>query len=624
MENVEIARVLNEVADLLELKGENRFRVRAYRNAARTVDGMAEPLAQLVEQGADLTEIPSIGEDIAGYIEELVRTGRLRRLEEARKKVPPSLAELMKVEGIGPKRATRFYHELGVKTVAQLERALERGDVERMPGMGARTAERLLRAVRDYRKHVTRFKLSDADQLVRPLVAYMREAPGIEALDVAGSYRRRRETVGDIDLLAVCEKAAPVMEHFAAYPEVARVDSAGGTRGAVVLRTGLHVDLRILKRESYGAALHYFTGSQAHNIAVRKLGIARGLKINEYGVFRVARGGREEARRAADGGAGAGEAATESARGGVDVDGGERAKTSAGRGRKARAGGAKEVRIAGEREEDVFAAVGMDWVPPELREDRGEVEAALAHELPKLLTLDDIRGDLQMHTEWSDGRDTIEAMARACRDRGYQYVAITDHSRAVTVAHGLDAAALRRQWKEIDRVRRRVRGIEILKGIEVDILEDGSLDLPDEVLEQLDVVVAAIHSHMGQSKAKMTDRIIRAIAHPAVDILAHPTGRIINRREPYAVDIDAVLEAAAEHHVAVELNAYPDRLDLDDAQVHRARELGVKIAIDTDSHSTEHLRYMSYGVDQARRGWLEKKDVLNAMTAKGVRRWLGK
>lgn len=370
------------------------------------------------------------------------------------------------------------------------------------------------------------------------------------------------------------------MDHFTAYPTAARVEIAGPTRGTIVLRSGLSVDLRILPRRSYGAALHYFTGSKAHNIAVRKLGIERGLRISEYGIFRVGRGEKK--------GKEAGE------------------------------------RIGGEREEEVFEAVGMVWVPPELREDRGEVEAALKGKLPHLLTLKDIRGDLQMHTRWSDGKNSVEEMARACQERGYEYMAITDHSRAVAVARGLDPKRLEKQWKEIERARHKVKGIEILRGMEVDILHDGTLDLPDEWLEQLDVVIAAVHTRMGMGRAKMTDRIIKGISHPAVHILAHPTGRIINEREGYQLDLEAVLEAAKAHGVAVELNAQPDRLDLNDTQVRRAKELGVKVSIDTDAHSVETLRFITYGIDQARRGWLEKGDVVNCMTWARLRQWLGR
>jgi DNA polymerase (family 10) len=581
MENVEIARALREVADLLEVRGENPFKVRAYRNAARTIEGLTRPLADLVREGADLEEIPSIGKDMAGYITELVRTGRLRRLEELERKIPHGVAELMRLEGVGPKKAMTLHRELGVRNIDDLARALDEGEVEKLPGFGKRSAEKLRRAIRDYRRHVERYKLSDADQLIRPILDYMRGAPGLRELEVAGSYRRRVETIGDVDILAAAAEPKRVVAHFTAYPGARRVESAGTTRATLVLPSGLHVDLRVVPPRSWGAALHYFTGSKAHNIAVRRLGVAKGLRINEYGIFRVRKG-----------------------------------KTAGGRERLERIGGATE--------DEVFRAVGMDPVPPELREARGEVEAARKHALPKLISPDDIRGDLQMHTRWSDGQATVEAMARAAKERGYAYIAITDHSPAVAVAGGIGTAELEKQWREIDAVNRRVKGITVLKGVEVDILADGSLDLPDEFLERLDVVVAAVHSKMGLSKARMTDRIIKGIGHPAVHILAHPTGRIINRREPYAVDIDSVLEAAAELGVAVELNAQPDRLDLSDVHAFRARELGVRIAIDTDAHTVDQLGFMRYGVDQARRAWLGRGDVVNTMDVAGLRKWLAR
>jgi DNA polymerase (family 10) len=528
----------------------------------------------------------------------LVETGRLGVLAEARRAVPASVAELMRLNGVGPKRAVRFYRELGIESVAELEEALERGEVARLSGFGERSAERLRQAIEDYKKHTTRFKLSEADQLVHPLLEYRRGATGIEEVEVAGSYRRRVETIGDIDLLAVGEPAEPIMEYFTSYPTTARVDIAGPTRGTIILRSGLHVDLRILPRRSYGAAQHYFTGSKAHNIAVRTLGIERGLRISEYGIFRV--GKRAAARSAAE------------------------AESGAARKKAKGEGPESGVRIGGEREEEVFAAVGMEWLPPELREDRGEVEAALAGQVPHRVESGDIRGDLQMHSEWSDGKNTIEEMARGCLALGYEYMAITDHSRAVRVARGLDSGRLEEQWREIERVRERVPGLRILRGMEVDILHDGSLDLPDEFLVRLDIVLVAVHTRMNMKLAEMTDRIIRGIGHPGVHILAHPTGRIINRREPYQVDLEAVLGAAAELGVAVELNAQPDRLDLNDVQVRRARELGIKIAIDTDSHSVETLGFMRYGIGQARRGWLERGDVVNCMGWKALQGWLGR
>jgi DNA polymerase (family 10) len=583
MENVEIARVLDEIADLLEIEGANPFRIRSYRNASRFIGSLTRPLAAMVGAKEDLAELPTIGKDIAGYIEELVETGKLRRLEELRGEVPETLADLLRLEGVGPKRARKLWSELHIESIEDLEAAIEKGRVQELEGFGERSAEKIRRSIQDFRKHVGRVRIAEADLLVVPVLEHMRKAPGVGRIEVAGSYRRRMETVGDLDLLIAAERAAPVMRHFTSFPGARRVEAAGDTRGAIVLRTGLHVDLRIVDPRSYGSALHYFTGSKDHSVAIRKRGVERGLKINEYGVFRVPR---------KKGGPG----------------------RSAGSGR----------RIGGADERDVFDAVGLPWIPPELRENRGEIAAAEKGALPILIQPEDIRGDLQMHSTWSDGKSSIREMAEACRKLGYEYLAITDHSRRVTVAGGMDEKRLEKQWKEIDRVRKQVEGIEILRSLEVDILKDGSLDLDDEHLSALDLVVVSVHSFMDLSKRQQTDRIVKAISHPAAHILAHPTGRLINVREPYDMDLEEVLHAAKANGVAVELNAHPERLDLSDIHVFRARELGVPVVINTDAHSPHDLRYMRYGVDQGRRGWLEKKDVLNTKTFKQLKRWLGK
>jgi DNA polymerase (family X) len=584
MENVEIARLLNKYADLLEIQGEDLFRVLAYRNAARTVESLSQPVAQLLEEGKDLKKLklPGIGKSMAEHVEEIIKTGTLQALKQLRKKLPASLDELLEIEGLGPKRTKQLYEKLGISSIKKLEQAIDSGKVEALSGFGEKSAKKIRRAIQNLAKRPKRFKLLDADQLVRPLIEYLRKGGGIDQLEVAGSYRRRMETVGDLDILAACEKPEPVMKRFQSYPEVARVIAAGTTRGTVILRSGLQVDLRILPRRCYGAALVYFTGSKAHNIAVRKLGVERGLRISEYGVFRVPKGKKAEE---------------------VGIEEGER--------------------IGGTKEEDVFRAVNLDWVPPELREDRGEIQAAQKHKLPDLIVLDDIRGDFHMHSKWTDGNSTILEMVRACKERGYQYCAITDHSQAVRVAGGLSAEDFKKQREEIEQAREKVRGITVFTGCEVDILPDGSLDLPDDLLEKLDVVVAAVHAKMDMTQSEMTKRVLKALAHPAVTVLAHPTGRLINQREPFAIDLEEIFHAAKENEVAVELNAQPDRLDLNDLHLFRAREVGVKIAIDTDAHSTEQLRFMRYGIDQARRGWLEKRHVLNTMTEPQLQKWLG-
>jgi DNA polymerase (family 10) len=583
MENVEIAHLLGKYADLLEIQGEGRFRVLAYRNAARTIETLSRPVTQLIVEGKDLKtlKLPGIGERMAHHVEEIVKTGTFQALKALRKEIPVTLDELLEVEGLGPKRTKQLYEKLGISSVKQLEQAIASGNLESLPGFGKKSVENIRRAIQNWAKRPKRFKLLDADQLVRPLIEYLREGGNIERLEVAGSYRRRMETVGDIDILAASDNAKPVMQRFQTYPEVERVIAAGTTRGTVILRSGLQVDLRILPQRCYGAALHYFTGSKAHNIAVRTLGVERGLRISEYGIFRAPKGKKPEE---------------------VGIEDGER--------------------IGGAREEDVFRAVGLDWVPPELREDRGEIQAAQRHHLPDLIALDDIRGDLHLHSKWTDGKSTILEMARACKERGYQYCAITDHSKAVRVAGGLNAEGFKRQREEIEQAREKVPGITVFTGCEVDILPDGSLDLPDDLLVQLEVVVAAVHSKMDMPQSEMTQRVLKALAHPAVNILAHPTGRLINQREPFAIDLEQIFHAAKEHNIAVELNAQPDRLDLNDRHSLRAREIGVRIAINTDAHRTEQLHFVRYGIDQARRGWLEKRHVVNAMPRPQLEIWL--
>jgi DNA polymerase (family 10) len=576
MENLEIAAVLKEFGDLLEIKGSNPFRIRAYRNAVRTINDLTRPLAAMVEGGEDLTALPGIGKEMASHIRELVEWGELSALEALGEEVPRTLTDLIRLEGVGPKKAKTLWEELEVTSVDELEEALEADRVARLPGFGRKSADKILRSIGDFRKHQGRFLLSESDVLIRPLLHYLEKIPNVQRVEVAGSYRRRQETVGDIDILVLCEEdCEAVMEGFRSYPGAVRVEAAGGTKGRIVLRSGLPVDLRILPRESYGSALHYFSGSKEHNVAIRSLGVKKGLRINEYGVFR-----------------GAGSEASE------------------------------EERLGGEEEEDVFRAVDLPWISPLLRENRGEIEAAARGILPELLTVQRIRGDLQMHSTWSDGANTLREMAEACRDRGYEYLSITDHSQAVTVAGGLKPHQVREQWEEVEEVRQSVDGIHLFRSLEVDILKDGSLDMPDEILAGLDVVLVSVHSFMNMSLVEMTDRVIRALEHPQVDILAHPTGRILNRREPFALDVEAVLQAASDLDVAVELNAHPSRLDLHDRYLRRAKELGVKVAVSTDAHSVQDLDLMTYGIDQACRGWLEAGDILNAMPLDEFQSWI--
>ncbi len=582
MENLDVARTLTTLADLLEIQGASPFRIRAYRNAVATINNLTRTLESMVEAGEDLTELPGVGKSVAKHVTELLKTGRITRLEEVSAEYPITLVELVRLDGVGPKKAKKLFDELGVKSVDELEAALDAGTVQQLGGFGAKSADKVRNSIDDYRKHTGRFQVHEAEKLIAGLLEYVRATPGVAEAVVAGSLRRRKETIGDVDILARFEgNGAEVISRFVSYSGVARVLGAGETKGSVLLHSGLQVDLRVIPGRSFGAALQYFTGSKEHNVSVRTRAVRQGLRVNEWGVFRVPENSEADEIGKEDG-----------------------------------------QRLAGDTEAEVYEALGMAWVPPELRENRGEVEAAIEGTLPELVTLDQIRGDLQMHSTWSDGAASLEEMAQACKALGYEYIAVTDHSQAMAMVQGLTPERARKQWAEIDEVRERVDGIEIFKSVEIDILKDGSLDMPDDVLDELDVVVISIHSFMDMDRSTMTDRVLKAMAHPTVDILAHPTGRRINRREPFEMDIEAVLEAAADLGVAVELNANPNRLDLKDTHVYRAKELGVPVVISTDAHFPLGLADMRFGIDQARRGWLSAKDVLNTRTLPEFRSWL--
>jgi DNA polymerase (family 10) len=563
--NTEIADALDQVADLLELEQANAFRIRAYRNAARVVRGLGSEVSTLVARGEDLAELPGIGRDLAGKIKELAATAHLPMLDELRRHLPAIALELLRLPGLGPRRVKTLCETLEIHSLEQLHRALLDGKVRELPGFGPALEKKLLQAIEDRAKGPARFKLAAVEGLAVPLIEYMKQAPGLEQVAVAGSYRRCQETVGDIDMVAAASKGPPIVEWLAKYPEIARVAAMGPTRATIVLRAGLQVDLRVVSASSYGAALHYFTGSKAHNIAIRRMGQERGLKINEYGVFR----GRS--------------------------------------------------RIAGQSEAEVYGAVGLPFIAPELRENRGEIEAAAAGKLPRLVELSEIRGDLHMHSTATDGQNSIAEMAEAARAEGLEYIAITEHSRRIAMAHGLDAAELRRQMTEIDRLNAGAPGITILKGIEVDILDDGKLDLPDSVLGELDVVVASVHSRFNLSRERQTERILRAMERPHFTILAHPTGRLIGERPPYDVDMVRLIAAARDRGCFLELNAHPDRLDLTEIHCRMAKEAGVLVSIATDAHRTAELSYLRFGVGQARRGWLGPENVLNTRSLQELR-----
>ncbi len=556
--NAEIARIFREVADQLELTHANQFRIRAYRNAARTVEECARSVSSIARATPkELEELPGIGADLAGKIGQIVKTGTLPMLATLERLAPKGATELMHVPGIGPSKARVLSKRLHVRSLEGLKRVAREGRIHRLRGFGAATERRILTELATPMLSDRRWLRARAAQYGEPLVTWMLAAENVTRAEIAGSYRRGRDTVGDLDILAESKDGRATVKHFLAYPEIRRVTAHGSTRAAMQLAGGLNVDLRVVPPQSYGAALHYFTGSKSHSIAIRALGRANGLKISEYGVYRG------------------------------------------------------DKRLGGREERDVFEAVGLPWIPPELRESRGEIDAARAGKLPRLVELRDIRGDLQMHTTDSDGRNTLEEMTEAAREAGYDYIAVTDHTPTVRIAGGLDRAGFRRQMRRIDKLNAKLQRLTILKGAEVDVHADGSLDLDDEMLAEFDIVIVSMHSSLGLSPARQTQRLTRALQNPFVNLLGHPTGRLISRRQGARFDLDEVCRVAASEGVLLEINAQPERLDLDDISARRAVELGASVAIDTDAHSIEELRFMRWGIDQARRGWIERGDVVN-------------
>ncbi|HEX3131840.1 MAG TPA: DNA polymerase/3'-5' exonuclease PolX [Thermoanaerobaculia bacterium] len=569
MNNAEIASVLEEVADVLEIKDENPFRIRAYRNAVRSIEVLTTPLSRMVEEGKPLTSLQGIGKEMANHIKEMVETGTLGYRDQLLAEIPRSLIDLVRLPGVGPKKAKKLWDELQICSVEELEEAAKAGRIAGVAGFGAKTQEKILAGIEQHRQHTSRMLLREAERSVEPLVGYLRAIPEVERLEVAGSYRRKKETIGDIDLLAIATVPGPVMEAFVHYPQVRQVLMSGETRSSVTLGSGLQVDLRVVPPECYGAALVYFTGSKEHNVKLRRRAVEQGLRISEYGVFREPGG---------------------------------------------------DLVTAGREEADVYATVGLPWIPPELREDRGEIEAAAAKALPRLIERQDLRGDLHMHSVWSDGRNTIEEMVEACAARGYEYMVISDHSKALAMTNGLDAYRLREQWKEIAEVQARHPEIRILRSMEVDILADGSLDLEDEMLAGLDLVLVSLHSGLSLPGDQQTERVLRALEHPEVNVFCHPTARIINRRKPVEMDVDLVLRRAAELGVVVELNSSPHRLDLKDDHLRLAKRLGCRVVISTDSHKPTELDLMRCGIEQARRAGLEPGDVINTLPYEDMRK----
>ena len=558
--NAEVAALLEGIANLLEIKGESPYRIRAYREAARHVETMAEDIASVHQQGR-LEEIPGVGESIAAKIDEYLRTGRLAYYEELKEQVAPGLGQLLEVPSIGPQRAKLIHEHLGITTIQELEKAAAAQRLSTLPGIRQKTEDKILREVRRFQQRTRRLLLGVALPAAEQVVAMLKDHPAVQRIDPAGSIRRMRETIGDIDILVASADPVAVADAFTTLPIVKEVLAKGPTRSSILSQGNLQIDLRVIAPDTYGAALQYFTGSKAHNIALRELAIQQGLKLSEYGLF-SARTGR---------------------------------------------------RIAGATEEEVYRALGMPWIPPELREDGGEIEAALRGRLPALVEERDLRGDLHVHSDWSDGVDTLETMVEAARARGYEYLAITDHSIGLGVARGLSVERIREQRRAIGRLNARYAPLRVLHGIEVDIRADGTLDYDDDVLRGFDLVTASIHSAFDQSSERMTERILRAIRNPLVHIFNHPRGRLIGKREGYEVDLEAVIREAARLGTALEIDSQPDRLDLDGVWARRAKDLGATLVINSDAHSHDHLAFVRYGVATARRGWVERGDVLNTL-----------
>lgn len=567
MKNKEIAEMFGSIADILEFKGENVFKIRAYRKASRIIEDLTQDIEKISQEGK-LREIPGVGEGIAKKVEEYLTTGRMKKFDELRSGIKDGLIEMMAVPSLGPKSLAQIHQELGVESFAGLKRAIERGEVAKLKGFGQKKASNILRGIALIMGGMERMPLGIASPIAEEIVKSLEKQKGIKAIEAAGSLRRSCETIGDIDILAAGKKGKKIIEVFVNLPCVKEVVASGETKGSVRVEEGEQVDLRVVREGSFGSALQYFTGSKSHNIRLREIAKNRGLKLSEYGIFR------------------------------------------------------KNKKIAGRTEHDVYKALGMKWIPPEIREDSGEIEAAMAGKLPELVGHEEIMGDLHVHSEWSDGTLSIEEIAKIARRMKYSYVAIADHSRSLKIAGGLSLERIHEQMERIDRVNAKSKGLRILKGAEVDILTNGKLDYPDAILSELDIVIASIHTGFSQPEDRITGRIIDAIENPHVDIIAHPTGRLIGERDPYKVNMENVMKAAAKHRKVLEVNAYFLRLDLNHIHCRMAKEMKVKVAIGTDAHHRDHFTWMHYGLAMARKGWLTGSDVINTMPLAGLLKWL--
>lgn len=570
MKNQEIARIFNEIADLLEIKNDNPFRIRAYRKAAQNIESLSEDVTEIVKSNKKLTDIPGIGKDLAEKILEYINTGKVSSHEELKSQIPRTILDLMAVPGLGPKTAKLIHDRLGIDSIEKLEEAARSHKLQQLPKIRAKTEENILKGIEFLKKSRGRIPLGLAWPLACDIVKALSQLKEIKKIDTAGSLRRCKETIGDIDILVVSSNPAKVMEVFTTLPMVGEVLAKGETKSSIRTKDNIQVDIRVVERKCYGAALAYFTGSKAHNIRLREMAVKRGLKISEYGIFDEKTGKF----------------------------------------------------LGGEEEKDIYDILELPWIPPELREDTGEIEAAMEGKLPDLVGVKDIKGDFHVHTKWSDGGNTIEEMVEAARRKGYRYLLITDHSKALGVARGLDEKRLLEQIEEIKKINNKYKDIKILCGVEANIGNDGSLDLPREILKKLDILVASVHSGFKQDRETMTARVVKCLRSGLVHILGHPTGRLLGERDAYEIDIGEVLKAAKETGTAIEVNAYPLRLDLTDINCRRAKEMGVKIAISTDSHFTDQLDYMSLGVSVARRGWLEKEDVINTYPLEKLERFI--
>jgi len=570
MKNLEVAEILNELADYLEF-ADDTFRVRAYRKAALVVEGLSEDIGQVWKENR-LMDLPGIGEGIAKKIDEFLKTGKLKYLEELKRKTPVDMEQLGAIEGIGPKTILKLYRELKVKNVAGLEKAAKLGKIQKIKGLGPTVEQNILKSIEFARKTSQRVPLGFALSSAEEVANMLKKCKEVQRVSIAGSTRRMKETIGDIDILATSSKPEKVIDFFTKMPNVADVLAKGPTKSSVRLKEGIQVDLRVLDDNIFGAALLYFTGNKEHNIILRKIAIEKGLKLSEYGLFDK--------------------------------------KTNR--------------LVAGRTEEEVYKKLGLDYIEPEMREDEGEIEAARSNKLPKLIGYNDIKGDLQMHTRWSDGNNTIEEMALAAKKLGHEYICITDHTGKLAIANALDEKRILQQRKEIYNVNKKLSGIKIMQGVEVNITDDGTLDMPNNVLKELDIVVASIHSGFKNSKEKITKRMIKAMENENVDIIAHPTGRLITKRESYEIDLEGVFDSAKKTKTIMEINSYPERMDLRDIHVRTAVKAGVKLVISTDAHNTDQLHFIKLGIGTARRGWATKSDVINTRSLKEMLRLLKK